>query len=305
MNRNKGFVNTEMSPIERRNLSPRTELVQITPTMAGEMLKRNTGNRIVRRKAVEFLMEAIKEGRWKVTHQGIAFDRDGVLIDGQHRLLAILESGKTLPCFVSEGLDHSAKDAIDIHVRRTMYDVVTLSPEPVTNQLVCRILRGYAILTQRSDRGRSLSRNPDWFRQTFERYAPALLWVADAVRGGQRILARQDVCAAMFGYRHAHPLHAEEFWSQFATGENLKRGSPALHARNLFLGGLAFRNSSTDATHYWKLTRAQQAHHRDEEVDKLYTASVDWLGNKNVAEAETRTKKAQRAAAARNATGKP
>jgi len=32
--------------------------------------------------------EAMRRGEWMVTHQGIAFDTQGVLVDGQHRLAA-------------------------------------------------------------------------------------------------------------------------------------------------------------------------------------------------------------------------
>ena len=38
----------------------------------------------------------MKAGHWRLTHQGIAFDPAGVLIDGQHRLWAIVESDTTL-----------------------------------------------------------------------------------------------------------------------------------------------------------------------------------------------------------------
>jgi hypothetical protein len=33
------------------------------------------------------------EGRFQVTHQGIGFDEDGQLTDGQHRLQGIVNSG--------------------------------------------------------------------------------------------------------------------------------------------------------------------------------------------------------------------
>ncbi len=38
----------------------------------------------------------MREGHWDTTHQGIAIASDGTLVDGQHRLLAIVESGVTV-----------------------------------------------------------------------------------------------------------------------------------------------------------------------------------------------------------------
>jgi len=42
---------------------------------------------------IGLMVEDIKNGRWRETHQGIAFDTDGWLVDGQNRLEAIAESG--------------------------------------------------------------------------------------------------------------------------------------------------------------------------------------------------------------------
>lgn len=65
------------------------------------MLKSNTGNRKIRMAHVNRLKTEILAGRWLVTHQGIAFADDGSLIDGQHRLLAIEASGKSVQIMVS------------------------------------------------------------------------------------------------------------------------------------------------------------------------------------------------------------
>lgn len=67
----------------------RFETVAMTPAMAERFLARNEGNRLIRRYKVEAIADAIRRGEWETTHQGIAIDPDGRLIDGQHRLSAI------------------------------------------------------------------------------------------------------------------------------------------------------------------------------------------------------------------------
>ena len=63
--------------------------MDITPDMAKKILAhRNKNNRPIRYTHLEKLSEAIEKDEWKVTNQGIAFDADGNLIDGQHRLAA-------------------------------------------------------------------------------------------------------------------------------------------------------------------------------------------------------------------------
>lgn len=41
---------------------------------------------------VKGFAEAMSRGEWMVTHQGIAFSSAGVLVDGQHRLAAVIEA---------------------------------------------------------------------------------------------------------------------------------------------------------------------------------------------------------------------
>mgnify|MGYP000517583782 CR=1 FL=1 len=64
----------------------------ITPQMACEMLKKQRNVRVLKRKEVERYVRALKRG-WKLNGETIKFDKDGYLIDGQHRLTACAESG--------------------------------------------------------------------------------------------------------------------------------------------------------------------------------------------------------------------
>ncbi len=66
--------------------------VVITREMAIDALTRNQINRPVRPKHVEFVARQLREGRWRETHQGIAFSPEGDLLDGQHRLMGLVES---------------------------------------------------------------------------------------------------------------------------------------------------------------------------------------------------------------------
>lgn len=80
------------------------DVVQVTPQLAREWLKRNSKNRAIRPSHVENLRLAFERGEYTMTHQGIAFGDDGELIDGQHRLSAIaaLRDG-AFPFLVSGG----------------------------------------------------------------------------------------------------------------------------------------------------------------------------------------------------------
>jgi len=71
----------------------KVEVVKITPQIAESMLSKNEGNRKISPATVFSYSEDMKNGRWRSTHQGIAVDESGKIIDGQHRLSAIIKSG--------------------------------------------------------------------------------------------------------------------------------------------------------------------------------------------------------------------
>lgn len=106
-----------------------TRLTLVTPAMAREWLKRNTDNRPLRPGVVDGFMSAYTRGEWKVTHQGIAFSKEGRLLDGQHRLTFVSElpDGSVVPINVSSDLDEDAFDAIDQGFKRTTSDLYSVS----------------------------------------------------------------------------------------------------------------------------------------------------------------------------------
>jgi hypothetical protein len=76
------------------NSGPRryNEIVEVTPALAASCLDKNENNRPVNWNYVSQLARDMVAGRFAVAHQGIAFDTNGKLIDGQHRLWAIIEA---------------------------------------------------------------------------------------------------------------------------------------------------------------------------------------------------------------------
>src|SRR5678816_1487928 len=82
----------------------------VTPQIALDWLCRNRANRRVTLAILRKYARNMAEGRWKKTGQGIVFDCQGKLLEGQHRLLACLFSGATFSTYVVTG----AADDLDI-----------------------------------------------------------------------------------------------------------------------------------------------------------------------------------------------
>ena len=100
----------------------KTQVQTVTPEMAAHFLQKNINNRVYRKNWVTHLSNVIKNGEWLVTHQGIAFDKNKNLIDGQHRLLAIIESGIPVKINVTFDAGEDTFSCIDTGVKRTLSD---------------------------------------------------------------------------------------------------------------------------------------------------------------------------------------
>jgi hypothetical protein len=101
----------------------------ITPARAAEWLRANTTNRPVSRPVVRSFAEAMRRGEWLITHQGIAFDVNGVLVDGQHRLAAVIEADQPVEMTVFTDVSEGGFDVLDTGKRRTAADVLAIEGE--------------------------------------------------------------------------------------------------------------------------------------------------------------------------------
>lgn len=104
--------------------NPAITIEQVTPEVARAWLERNTGNRSASMAHVAKLEKTIREGGWKMTGDPIRFSKGGSLLDGQHRLHAILQSGIAVTCVVMRGFDESIFDVLDSGKGRQKSDVL-------------------------------------------------------------------------------------------------------------------------------------------------------------------------------------
>jgi ParB-like chromosome segregation protein Spo0J len=99
----------------------------ITPDQARQYLTFNTNNRNLRKAHVEKLANDIKHGRWVYNGSTIVFNGDGTLLDGQHRLAAIIDADTPVPITVVRGVSKSAMSTIDANVARSAADAISLT----------------------------------------------------------------------------------------------------------------------------------------------------------------------------------
>lgn len=114
------------------------EIKTISPEIAEQYLTLNISeNRNRSISHISFLTGIIKRGEWIVSHQGIAFDWNGNLIDGQHRLKAIVSAGISVPVAVFTNCDPESYKILDGGKKRTLSDQTRINTRAAE---VCRYI---------------------------------------------------------------------------------------------------------------------------------------------------------------------
>lgn len=117
-----------------------SEIVWVTPDEALDWLENtNTHNRTVSQVDVDKLAKAILRGEWQLNGDAIRFDRDGILLDGQHRLWAIVQAETPVQTCVVRGLDPDSQRTMDVGRRRTLADTLKLNGHKNCGQMAAAV----------------------------------------------------------------------------------------------------------------------------------------------------------------------
>lgn len=105
-----------------------SRMLTVTPEWASECLKKNKSNRPVRESTVLVYARQMMAGQWRLTHQGICFDSSGNLVDGQHRLNAVVRANVAVKMLVSvlDSEQTAASLPLDLGVKRTLSDLLDI-----------------------------------------------------------------------------------------------------------------------------------------------------------------------------------
>jgi hypothetical protein len=102
----------------------------VTPDHARAWVEGMVRNRNMSSKRHDYLVQDMQTGRFYLINQGIGFNTDGRLIDGRHRLEAIIKSGQPQWLLVVRGIDPEAMVAIDRNKVRSLGDQLTIDGLP-------------------------------------------------------------------------------------------------------------------------------------------------------------------------------
>jgi hypothetical protein len=254
----------------------RTVAVQITPAVAQRMLERNTHNRKISEKVIAKYVAEIKAGEWRLTPGGIGFDDHGVLVDGQHRLSAIVRADQPVPMLITFGLPSACQEKVDRQRRRTLFDALYLAGHAVCRQEV----EIASCLTRRLVRSDSGVVPSDFLvKQTLECHLDHIREVIALMKGdnkSKRGLSQASFLSAAVLYHEIDAEKCAEFLFGVRTGTMLTQDHPAMRLRRFLMGETTVtampRGGANQSFIFRRCVFAMQAHLEGRNISGLREA---------------------------------
>ena len=117
----------EVAVVKEKEPETRAMMMTITPMLAREWLEKNIAhNRKVVPAVVARYETDIRAGRWLSNGSTIVMSSTGKIIDGQHRLLAVVAAGRHIDTLVVSGVPDAAFETIDSGRRRLASDILSI-----------------------------------------------------------------------------------------------------------------------------------------------------------------------------------
>lgn len=213
----------------------------VNPERAKTLLERNTGNfRKIDKKRVTLYAKEMQRGEWHVTGDTIKINEDGKLLDGQHRLLAIVGANVTVTCTIAWDVPADAL-AIDRGKPRTVAQYCR--HEGVKNATNIAAAARLCLMHDKNLWDRVTAQIEQITDAEVVDYIHTHM---DALQSGMALARKskhivpQSTCAAILelGCRPREPSNVTEavwFVSAVATGTSLEPHDAPLHLRNKLL----------------------------------------------------------------------
>ncbi|MDD3588359.1 MAG: hypothetical protein PHQ75_14355 [Thermoguttaceae bacterium] len=194
------------------------KLVVITPELAAKWLGHNYFNRSISERTVREYMFLMKNGYWGESDSLIVLAANGTVLNGQHRLIAIVRTGITITAFVRFNASYRQHLRFDHGHKRTLLDVFRLEYQcntirgkeievlkAVVAGLNCR-LQDYTyaedLFPYYEEYGTLISLLIDTLGEKFDTTALGVLVKAVPIIGGGKV---SDFCDLLLGTDSIHP----------------------------------------------------------------------------------------------------
>lgn len=243
--------------LARADTKVRVENVVVTPEAALEILGRKDSNRTVHERRVNAYARDMAGGEWKLNGETIKLAPDGNLIDGEHRLWAVIRANELDPSFkgvpmaVAQNVDRETRRTIDTGKPRSYTDVLRIRGLGAEGRVLGSIMRNIVLYRHGKLAGRtSISSQGGATGSTLVTHSEIDAVYADKKtlqtlsyfverwgQSGNSVRVAKPVPVGFVYWRAAQddPAKAEEWAEGVATGVDMKADDPRYQLRERYL----------------------------------------------------------------------
>lgn len=223
-------------------MTPTSTIETITPSMARKMLEKNTMNRPVNNDNLDALAKEMVRKNFYLTGESIKIAKDGTLLDGQHRLMAIVKSGLAVKMFIIRGLENDSFKYMDTGRTRQASDVLAI--EGVKNatkiaamvKFVVNFKRGhYSASSAGKTRGKFKLTNADVSEFVAKHKRSLEDSYGFGFAKGRRLISGVVVASLHYIFKAINEREADIFINQLVEGTGLTKESPIFMCREKFI----------------------------------------------------------------------
>lgn len=203
----------------------------VTPDMARVLLEKNKVNRKPTDSHVKFLAKQMVEGNFKKTGQTISISKTGVLLDGQHRLMAIVLSNTPIELNFCDGLDENIFDVLDTGKTRTTSDILSIQGHKNPGELSSAITNLMTIKNgHRSGSKSTNTKNLEFVKENPE--LPEIVNICHKENRKFKSLSMGAIAALYYTFSKLHHQDAEIFFDKYYSGVGMDNDDVVLLLRN-------------------------------------------------------------------------
>jgi hypothetical protein len=208
---------------------------EIGPILAKAMLDKNLNNRRPDKNRIARYVADMKAGYWCFNGDAIRFDKLGNLIDGQHRLLAIIQVDKSFVFLVIRNVVEESKRTIDTGKSRTGGDVLSMFSNVGTRDsgvlsaaigLLLTYKKGISVSVGGGNQHLTTNSNIEiFYRENYISLQSSLDFLNEITDHHMMVLSRSESLFLHYIFREINKELADDFIKKIVTGASVEINS--------------------------------------------------------------------------------
>lgn len=251
--------------------------VSVTPTLAKKLLEMNTQNRPMSGPTLKHYVTQMKDGHWKFAGGTISISKTGRILDGQHRLEAIVQANTTQKFNIQTGLDDTTFDVFDTGRNRTGSDILGILGHKNSGAMASALKIIMAYDRKHLAKGKTLNKHERITNHDLATWTGDMELLKECIAFGSRcysdsrLFAPATYAAFLYLFGRKNQEQAQFFFHSLVTGENISanKHSAIYYLRQKLINTAASRAKHPTEERYAWLIKTWNFYREDQNVKRI------------------------------------